>query len=455
VLPRAFRAELGAMVRLAAPIVVVQLGWMAMPVVDTIVMGRVSAVALAAVALGSLYGYAASVAGVGVIMSLDPLVAQAVGARDEPAIARALQRGIVLALLTGIVATACVLPAGPVLRLLRQDPAVVPLAVRYVGITFTGIVPLYLYFALRQTLQAMGHLTAVVATMVAANVVNLALNWVLVFGHLGAPALGVAGSALATSASRWLMAALLLVFGWRRLARYLRPWLPEALERGPLVAMIRLGLPIGLQWELEFGAFTVIGLLMGSLGPVAMAGHQVALNLASVTFMVPAGVAGAASILVGRAVGRADPGAARRAALAALVCGVAFMAVSGALLLAVPGLFARLYTTQTDVAALAAALIPIAGFFQVFDGTQVVSIGILRGVGDTRTPMLMNILGFWLVGLPTSWYAGIRGGWGPRGLWWGLTAGLVVVALTLLLRVRSKLRGELPRLTVDAEVPAL
>jgi MATE family multidrug resistance protein len=442
------------MVRLATPIVIVQLGWMAMPVVDTIVMGRVSAVALAAVALGSLYAYVASVAGIGVIMSLDPIVSQAVGAKDEPAVARALQRGIVLALAAGLLATPMALPAGTVLRLLGQDPAVARLAEHYVWITFTGLVPLYLYFAMRQTLQALGHLAAVVMTMVAANVINLALNWVLVFGHLGAPALGVAGSALATSISRWLMALLLLAFGWRRLKGYLRPWLPDSIARRPLAAMVRIGLPISLQWELEFGAFAVIGLLMGAMGPVSMAGHQVALNLASVTFMVPNGVSGAAAILVGRAVGRGDAREVRRAAAAALVCGIAFMAGTSALMLALPGFFARLYTTKADVAAVAAMLIPIAGFFQVFDGTQVVSIGILRGVGDTRTPMLVNILGFWLVGVPVSWYVGVRGGGGPQGLWWGLTVGLVVVAVVLLLRVRAKLSGDLARVSVDGDVPS-
>jgi MATE family multidrug resistance protein len=451
---RAWRDTLAATVRLAAPIVVVQLGWMAMSVVDTLMVGRVSAEALAAVALGSLYGYGGSVLGMGILLALDPLVAQAVGARDEPAIARALQRGIALALLIGVPATLLGLPAAPVLRLLRQDDAVVPLAASYIWISFLGVVPVYLFFAFRQTLQAMHRLTPVVATMGAANLANVVLNWAFIFGHLGAPALGVTGAAVATTISRWLMAGLLAAAGWRILAPHLRPWHPDSLTWRPLLAMVRLGLPIGVQMQLEFGAFGIIGLLMGTLGAVPMAGHQVALNLASVTFMVPLGVSSAAAVLVGQAVGRGDPAGARRAAAAALACGVGFMSASAGVMLLVPHALASLYTSQAEVLAMAAVLIPLAGLFQVFDGIQVVSIGILRGVGDTRTPMVVNVLGFWLAGLPVSWWLGLRAGQGPVGLWWGLTMGLIVVALFLLWRVRWRLAGSLTRVHVDARAPA-
>jgi MATE family multidrug resistance protein len=167
--------------------------------------------------------------------------------------------------------------------------------------------------------------------------------------------------------------------------------------------------------------------------------------------MVPLGVSTAAAVLVGHAVGRGDAAEARRAAAAALLCGVGFMTASATVLLTVPGPIARLYTTDAAVAALAASLIPIAGVFQVFDGIQVVSIGILRGVADTRTPMLVNVLGFWLVGLPVSALLGFRAGAGPRGLWWGLTAGLVLVALVLLWRARRRLGDDVSRVMIDHE----
>ena len=234
--------------------------------------------------------------------------------------------------------------------------------------------------------------------------------------------------------------------------RYALPLRADALLIPALRRMLAIGIPIGVQFMLEYGVFGVVGLLMGWLGTEQMAGHQIALNLASFTFMVPMGVSGAAAVLVGRAVGRGDSAEARRAALAALVCGAGFMAVSGALMLAAPDFFARAYTTDRTVVAVAASLIPLAGVFQIFDGIQVVAIGILRGVADTRTPMLINVLGFWLIGLPVIIWLGLGTPAGPRGLWWGLVLGLAIVAVALLLRVRSRLKGQLERVVIDARL---
>jgi MATE family multidrug resistance protein len=208
---------------------------------------------------------------------------------------------------------------------------------------------------------------------------------------------------------------------------------------------VRLGLPIGAQQGLEFGAFGTVGLLMGRLGTVPVAGHQAALNLAALTFMVPLGVGAAAAVRVGHAVGAGDARGARRAAAAALACGVGFMAASALVLLAAPRALAGLYTSDAAVLALAASLIPIAGVFQVFDGLQVVSLGVLRGAGDTRVPMLVNAVGFWLLGLPLGAWLGLRTSLGPPGLWWGLVAGLAVVGVVLGARVRWRLRGGVRR----------
>jgi MATE family multidrug resistance protein len=192
--------------------------------------------------------------------------------------------------------------------------------------------------------------------------------------------------------------------------------------------------------------------MMGWLGTEQLAGHQVALNLASLAFMVPLGVSAAAAVLVVHAVGRGDAAEVRRAAAAGLVCGVGFMSASALVMLTIPRVLAGIYTTDPAVAALAASLIPIAGVFQVFDGIQVVSIGILRGVGDTRAPMVVNMLGFWLVGLPVSAALGFGLGAGPRGLWWGLTVGLMLVAVVLIWRVRLRLAGEVRRVVIDRDV---
>jgi MATE family multidrug resistance protein len=197
------------------------------------------------------------------------------------------------------------------------------------------------------------------------------------------------------------------------------------------------------------GAFIVVALFMGWIGTVEMGAHQVAINLASLTFMVPLGISSAAAVLVGRAVGRADPVSARRSAGAALMLGGGVMCVSALIFLTVPGLLARLYTTDASVIAVASLLIPIAGVFQVFDGLQVVSIGVLRGVGDTRTPMIVAAIGYWLIGVPVSAWLGLRTGMGAAGLWWGLVVGLAVVAVTLLVRVAIRVRRDLDRLHID------
>jgi MATE family multidrug resistance protein len=215
--------------------------------------------------------------------------------------------------------------------------------------------------------------------------------------------------------------------------------------------MLRLGLPIGLQMQLEIGVFSVVALLMGHIGTVPMAAHQIAINIASLTFMVPLGVSGAAAVVVGQAVGAGEAARARRSAVAALATGAAFMLLSGLVLTLAPRPLARLYSLEAAVVALASLLIPIAGVFQVFDGLQVVSIGVLRGVGDTRAPMVVNVLGFWLIGLPVSLWLGFGVGTGAVGLWWGLVAGLAAVAMFLLARVRARLGSALERVRIEEE----
>lgn len=437
------------MVDLAVPVVVVQVGLMFMGVADTIMVGHVSATALAAVALGNVYFFAVIVFGMGTLMALDPLVAQAVGAADEPATARAVQRGLLLALLLAVPIMLALLPAAPALTLLQQPPDVVPFAAGYARASVPGVLPFLGFVVLRQSLQAMERLRPIVATIVIANLVNLGLNWVLIFGHLGLQPGGAVGAAWASSISRWFMALALLAAGWPVLRPLLHPIRPKAFHLGPLVRVLRLGAPIGAQQQLEFGAFGVIGLLMGLLGTREMAGHQIALNLASLTFMVPLGVSAAAAVLVGQAVGRRDDPGARRAAGAALICGTAFMTTSALVFMTIPRVLAGIYTSDAGVATLAAALIPIAAIFQLFDGWHVVCIGVLRGVGDTRTPMIVNVLGFWLLGIPISIWLGFRTALGPQGLWLGLVAGLVVVSIVLLARVRRRLHRDLRRVQVD------
>ncbi|HET8623169.1 MAG TPA: MATE family efflux transporter [Gemmatimonadales bacterium] len=444
------RAELTALLRLAFPVVVVQVGLYLMGVVDSIMVGHVSAEALGAVALGNVYFFGVGVFGIGVLMALDPLVAQAVGAGDEPAIARAVQRGLVLAVALSIPCSYLLLLAEPVLRFLRQPDVLAKGAAVYCRALVPGVLPFYAFIVLRQTLQARGLMRPIVITIVGANVANAFLNWVLIYGHLGAPQMGIAGSAGATTISRWLMMFALVGLAWGELRPHLVPVCREVWQWLPLSRMLAIGSPIGLQHMMEYGVFGTVALLMGGLGPTAIAAHQVAINLASLAFMVPLGVSGAVAVLVGHAVGRGDMPGARRAARAALVSGAAFMMTTALLMLAIPTSLARLYTRDTAVITLAASLLPIAGTFQVFDGLQVVSLGLLRGLADTRIPFLVAVLGFWLLGFPVSLYLGFQRSLGAVGLWWGLVVGLAVVAMLLLARVRAQLSREVRRVAVEA-----
>jgi MATE family multidrug resistance protein len=441
--------EFRTLYRLAVPVVVVQLGLMLMGVVDTVMVGRLSAEALGAVALGNLFFFTAAVIGMGTLMALDPVVAQAVGARDEPAIARGLQRGVILAVVVTLPTALALMLVRPALSVMRQPAELIPVAAAYIYVIIPGLLPFYLFIAFRQTMQSLGRIAPIVRVTVAANLLNGVLNWSFIYGNLGVPALGVAGAALATTISRFALAGGLLYAGWHELGPRLRPWRPESNDPRALGRMLRIGLPIGAQMFFEYGVFALVGALMGLIGTLAIGGHQIALNLSAIVFMVPQGIGAAAAVLVGQAVGAQDLPKARRAALGAVLLGGGFMTGSALVFLLFPGELARLYTTDSGVMAIAGSLIVLGGLFAVFDGLQAVCIGILRGIGDTRWPVAISMVGYWLIGLPVSVLLGFQLGWGPDGLWWGLVLGLAVTAVVLLARVRVRLRQTLRRIMID------
>jgi len=445
-------SDFRAMLRLALPVAAVQLGIMAMGVTDTIMVGHLSPAALAAGALGNLYFFIAGIFGQGTLMALDPVISQAVGARDAEAISRALQRGLVMALALTVFTCATFVPVEWVLRVLDQPPEVIPDAASYVRIAIPGVFPFYAFVVFRQSLQAMHRVAPVLWTVLLANLLNAGLNWVFIYGHLGSPALGVAGSSIATSVSRWAMALAVLSISGRQVWHHLTPWRPETLAIEPLRRMLRLGLPIGVQYLLEYGAFAAAALLMGVLGTTQMAAHQIAINLASFTFMVPLGVSTATAVLVGHAIGAGDEDQARRSAVAGIFIGASFMCASAFVFLVFPGALARSYTGDADVIMLTVMLIPIAGVFQVFDGIQAVAAGVLRGVGDTHAPAVINVVGFWFIGLPVSWVLAFRLGGGAVGMWWGIVVGLAAVALILLGRVRVRLGRTMHRVIIDEAI---
>ncbi|MFI5228311.1 MAG: MATE family efflux transporter [Gemmatimonadales bacterium] len=442
-------SELRATIALAIPVVFVQLGFMAMGVVDTLMVGRVSARVLAGVALGNLYFFNVTIFGVGTLMALDPIVSQALGAGDTEAVARSMQRGLVISLGMSALFALLMAPAAPVLRALHQPPEIIGDAAAYLEISIAGLVPFLAFVVLRQTLQAMHRVAPIVWTVIAANLTNGGFNWVFVYGHFGSPALGVAGSAIATAISRWVMFLLLLVVSRRELEPMLFPVRRGIFGWPALRRLLRIGSPIGGQQALEISAFGAIGLLMGVLGTTEMAAHQIAITLAAFTFMVPLGVGSAAAVRVGRAIGAGDDARVHAATRAAYIAGVGFMAITAVVFLALPRLLAAAFTNDAGVVALAAVLIPIAGVFQVFDGGQAVGAGVLRGTGDTTAPLLLMLVAYWVIGVPLSVWLGFHTPLRAAGLWWGFVVSLAADAVMLYLRIRVVLGRGLGRLAVE------
>ncbi len=458
---RSFFDELRQLLRLGVPIALVQLGQTALNFVDLAMLGHHEPASLPAMTLGHTLAWAAMMFCFGAITAVDPLLSQAIGANDRTAIPRLLGRGALLAVVLSVPFSALLLPAELWLSLAGQPPELIGEGAAYARLQSLCVLPFLWYGVARTFLSAHARLWPQVLTIVAGNAVNALLDWILIFGNLGLPEMGATGAAWATVISRWLMLAGLLWFGWRDFGPPLRA-LRDATVRGaafalaPLWRLLRLGAPIGAQFVLEMGVFAATALLIGRLdaadangeGP-RLAGHQIALQLASLSFMVPLGIGMAASVRVGWAVGRGDASAVRRAIAAALLTAITAMTGFMLLFLLAPSWLAGLITVQSEQLAVAAALIPIAGVFQIGDGVQVVAIGCLRGLGDMRSPMLANIAGFWLIGLPLGcWFTFGRGG-GPAGLWWGLVIGLFAVAIALLAVLRWRAAERRERLAVE------
>ncbi len=445
----AMKQETRPMLALAGPVVLAELGWMAMGTVDTLMVGRLNPLAIGAVGIGHALFLVPSFFGVGLLLGLDTQVAQAFGARRLEDCHRALFQGVYLSLLLTLPLTGVALwVLAPLAKAAGVDPRVLAIALPYLETVTWSLLPLLLYTALRRYLQAIGHVRPVMIALVSANLVNVAANWILIFGHLGSPALGVEGAAWATLCSRIYMVVLLVLAVVRHdRSRSTRLWqAPRRLEWARIGSLLRLGLPAALQITLEMGVFATATTLAGFLDPASLAAHQIALTAASVTYMVPLGVSAAGAVRVGQAVGRRDPEGAAASGWTALLIGAAFMSLAGLLFLAVPEGLVRAFSNDREVVAIGVTLLTVAAFFQLFDGIQVVATGNMRGLGDTRTPMLANLAGHWLVGLPVGAGLCFGAGLGITGLWVGLCVGLIAVGGTLLWVWTGQVRGLQQRL---------
>ena len=429
--PALIRAELRPMLRVAVPVILAELGWMSMGVVDTVMVGPLGPAAIAATGVGTSLHMAFAIFGMGLLLGLDTLVSQAYGARQIAATHSWLVHGALLALLLTtplLLICAAIYFAIPWLGF---HPAVRPLVEGYFAVVLWSSPFLLLYAAFRRYLQGIHFVTPVMFALVSANLVNAGANWALIYGHLGLPALGVVGAAWATLLSRAYMAAVLLAAivahdRWR-----LRDLQGAVITVSALRRLVALGLPAASTVALEVGVFAAATGLAGRLAPVAAASHQIALNIAALSFMIPLGVASAGAVRVGHALGAGDPPRAAAAGWTAILISVAFTTAAAAVFLVVPRTLIGLFTREEDVLVLGSALLFVAAVFQIFDGLQGVATGVLRGLGDTRTPMVTNLAAHWFFGLPVGYSLCFVFGFGVIGLWIGLSTGLTIAGVVL------------------------
>ncbi len=421
------------MLRLAGPVVLAEIGWMSMGIVDTIMVGPLGPAAIGAAGMSNSLFFAVAVFGMGVMLGLDALVAKSFGARRLDDCLRWLQHGIIVALVVGPAVMLMFYGALTTSGRWGLHPDVRVLARPYMAVLGLGAVPLLLYATFRRYLQGIHTVRPVMIALVTANLVNAFGNWVLIFGHLGMRPLGVTGSAWATVAARVYLAAFLgvaIVLEHRR--RPLpRVHVPLVIDAGRVRQLLALGLPAAFQVTLEVGVFAAVSALAGRLDPISLGAHQIALNIAALSFMVPLGLSSAAAVRVGHAIGADDGLRAVHAGWTALAVGAAIMALVGICFLVAPLPMLRAFTQDPRLLSIGVRLLAIAAAFQLFDGTQAVATGVLRGVGETRYPVVINVIGHWLFGLPIGVLLCFRYAWGVQGLWIGLSIGLTLVAVVL------------------------
>ena len=448
-------ADFRLTLRLALPLIFAEVGWMSMGVVDTIMVGRLpdSAVAIGATGLGQSLYHIFVIVGGGLLLGMDTFVAQAYGREDLHDARGTLINGLVLAIALTPMVMLAVSTWPALMRRFGVSPELVGPMRPFLFALNWGTLPLLIFFALRRYLQAVNVAVPVMFALVSANVVNAVGDWALIYGHLGFQAEGITGSGWSTCIARIYMALVLAVtviwveskrrFSSRALHKF-----PLKVDIQKISALLKLGSPAAGQILVEIGAFSGATALCAKLGPVPLSGHEIALNCAAFTFMVPYGISSAAAVRVGQQLGRLDPEGARRAGWSAISLGLAFMACTGIVFASIPAVIARAFSPDPAVVRLGARLLLVAAAFQLFDGIQVVTTGALRGAGDTKTAMFANFIAYWLIGIPVGCFLCFYLGWGALGIWIGLCAGLMIIGAVLLSVWHNRKFAEVQRFQV-------
>lgn len=435
-------AEVRATLVLAGPLVAAQLLAMSMGVVDTWLAGNLGTEVLAAVAIGTQIWVLAMLLVFGLLLALTPTAAQLDGAGRRDAVGAVFRQGLWMALVIGLLLAWAMRYSVPLLEWLAVDPAIIPEARRFINAISFGLPALALATACAKLSDGLSLTRPAMYFSALALLVLTPLAWALMYGRLGLPALGAAGAGYAHAIAMWVQALAFLIYVVRR-ERYRSAGLFSRFDWPDLriqLELLRTGAPMALALFMEGSLFVLVALMVGSLGEVTTAAHAIAITVASITFMVPLGIAMAATVRVGNAVGRRDARGIVRAAWAGLALVLVTQSVSIALMVWLPRPIAALFSADPEVVALAVTLLMFAAIFQFSDGIQTLSAGLLRGLNDTAIPALITIVAYWGIGLPVAMWLGLERGLGAPGLWIGLIAGLSAAALLLALRFIRRAR---------------
>lgn len=442
-----WKHEARATLVLAVPMAAGQVGQMLLGISDSLMVGRVGVVPLAAAAFANGVINVLLVAGIGLVAAVSVLAAQAHGAGRPREAGEAMRHGLALGIAAGVAAALAVTCGRGVFRFFGQPPEVLDAAGPFLVLTAWSVVPALAMQALKQFCEALSRPWPPMLLMTAAVGLNAGLSWVLIYGKLGAPALGLTGAGWATLAARTLTA--LALAGFVLGSRGLRGALPErwwrALSWARTRQMLHIGLPVAATLLMEVTAFATAAVMMGWINAEALAAHQIAISCAALTFMFPLGLSFAVSVRVGQALGAGERGRVRPIGFGGIGMGAVMMVGSAALYLLAGPTVARWFVDDAGVVALAARLLAVAGLFQLVDGVQVVSGGALRGLGDVRVPTGIAFVSYWLIALPTSYGCGFVAGFGAMGVWAGLALGLAFAAVGLTWRFRAKTAGVMAR----------
>jgi len=440
-----YRLDIKQSFALAYPVMLSQLGHVMMGVADNVMVGRLGATSLAAAGLANVAFNVLLLFGIGVSYAITPLVAEADAEKSDSKIIETLRHGLVINLTNALGLVLLVYLAKNILYYINQPMEVVAVSIPYLEIVTWSLLPVLLFQTFRQFCEGLSDTWTPMVIVLCANVVNIILNYTLIYGHFGFPALGLNGAGWATLFSRVFMALALALYIYYSGAfrRFRAAFRFGNYSRKLFSRMLHLGIPAGAQFIFEVAAFDFSLVMMGWLGTTALAAHQIAINLATISYMTTSGLAAAATIRVSHQFGKSDERGARRAGYVLMGMALAVMFVWAVVFIAGYQVLPRLYISDVSVLNVAGPIIIIAGLFQLSDGLQVVCIGALRGLQDVKIPSVLIFISYWIIGLPLGYMLAFVMNWGPSGVWLGLLIGLTLTALAMLARFNYVVKAKL------------